>query len=1089
MLTETDLDFTLAWWQSAFHSSPNNDKAKMGIRTYDEAANLTSSQFSTMIATQHHVWTQRTHLGVIPAGTAYLHVVMEIQRFEGSNNDGYIDDITLDIEGLGSIPLTNPGAEDGVTGWTNEVGGLSFKTSDPLPHTGARYFFGGSGIALTRAYQQIGDLVNEVAPDFVDSVGGTVFAPSIATGVIRPVLASSGESSVFGPSVESTLVISDRERNPYPSHSLAVDPDEQQRTLRDQHNKTQAGDSTFDYGLLFRSTPDKLYTLGALGRFYHDDFGLIHARYIRIGDWVTRPVQGCPVGFHEDSDTVDWLVTNDIEESNADLVCGVAFFADAEEGRYGWVVVDGANPTAIPTASEIIPAPDAPFTWADTGTIGINTVGKVVGRRVGRATNSLIGRGQLYIRIEPISPASLAQLIADSLEELTTTITSQGTRLTTVESQIAVLQGVDAGFTTELTTLTQRIGNEERLRANAINAIYNLLGTTDWTTTIDTIADQLRAEFAAADSLVQATTDTALTKANLALTTLGSLNVAGLRTDLDNLTILVGANGDAITAHNARITLLETAVDSFAYDDSTPPTNGQALVFDSVTNKFKPGTVSGSGGAGAGSNYSLLAMLTGPTAGIFDFTGLNLAAYDEIEIEMNDIQFSVIGMPGFKARIAGVLTTTQMYGSHRSVSSGANTESGSVAGGAGFPLLDGTSTAWQVVATGTAALANYTGRIRIQNPNSTKHKIFSLQGTTSQGNTSAEVETNGGGAIRDGGVLNGFQIYSEVGTISAGIVKIWGISKGNAIAAASGAAWATIGTHDFATTPQATKEFDVTGFKELVITVDQAVHAAAVQRCLQFSVDAGATWFTTSGDYQDVSAAGAGTNNMALFGHTTATTAARNSLFHIMDNVGANPVNINIPTRTLQQIFRGSALPINRVRLVGVTSGTTVSALNFTSGTVRCYGRSAQASSAWSLLATVSPAAVANVDFTNLSQYNEVLLIARAITASISGTRRMLVSVDNGATFYSLAANYQFVSDGGVEANNTGVNYSGATTAARTLVAHIKNTKGPVKVISTLAIGGKDFLFAASPLDINAIRVDQATGGTISGGPIYLYGR
>ncbi|AXQ68671.1 tail protein [Caulobacter phage CcrPW] len=39
-------------------------------------------------------------------------------------------------------------------------------------------------------------------------------------------------------------------------------------------------------------------------------------------------------------------------------------------------------------------------------------------------------------------------------------------------------------------------------------------------------------------------------------------------------------------------------------DLSTPPSNGQALVFDGVSNKFKPGTVSG-GGGGSGNTYNI----------------------------------------------------------------------------------------------------------------------------------------------------------------------------------------------------------------------------------------------------------------------------------------------------------------------------------------------------------------------------------------------------------------------------------------------------------------------------------------------------
>lgn len=58
-----------------------------------------------------------------------------------------------------AITLTNPGAEAGSsTGWTNETGGISERTSNPPgPHSGTYYFFGGAN-AASRARQRI-DLV------------------------------------------------------------------------------------------------------------------------------------------------------------------------------------------------------------------------------------------------------------------------------------------------------------------------------------------------------------------------------------------------------------------------------------------------------------------------------------------------------------------------------------------------------------------------------------------------------------------------------------------------------------------------------------------------------------------------------------------------------------------------------------------------------------------------------------------------------------------------------------------------------------------------------------------------------------------
>lgn len=52
-----------------------------------------------------------------------------------------------------SVTITNPGAESTTTGWTNEVGSLGNRASNPAPHSGASYFFGGAN-AQTIARQR-----------------------------------------------------------------------------------------------------------------------------------------------------------------------------------------------------------------------------------------------------------------------------------------------------------------------------------------------------------------------------------------------------------------------------------------------------------------------------------------------------------------------------------------------------------------------------------------------------------------------------------------------------------------------------------------------------------------------------------------------------------------------------------------------------------------------------------------------------------------------------------------------------------------------------------------------------------------------
>lgn len=147
------------------------------------------------------------------------------------------------------------------------------------------------------------------------------------------------------------------------------------------------------------------------------------------------------------------------------------------------------------------------------------------------------------------------------------------------------------------------------------------------------------------------------------------------------------------------------------------------------------------------------------------------------------------------------------------------------------------------------------------------------------------------------------------------------------------------------------------------------------------------------------------------------------------------------------------------------------------------------AAEGWETIHASSPSGAPSVDVADLGDYDELLIIARNLTATNSGVRRVQVSTDNGSSFDSTAANYQIVSAAGTEGNaaTPAVAYhSTNTTAARTIIAHVKNTKGAVKCVTSVA-GEIEYVGSADP--INAVRVDSHNGGTISGGPVYVLGR
>lgn len=133
---------------------------------------------------------------------------------------------------------------------------------------------------------------------------------------------------------------------------------------------------------------------------------------------------------------------------------------------------------------------------------------------------------------------------------------------------------------------------------------------------------------------------------------------------------------------------------------------------------------------------------------------------------------------------------------------------------------------------------------------------------------------------------------------------------------------------------------------------------------------------------------------------------------------------------------------------------------------------------------------VPNVSFVNLNVYSELLIIARSITTSVSASRYLHASTDNGATYYTTTGNYYELLSNGVENNNFVLATDGgaATTAGRGLSAYIP-TSG-LNGVPKAAITHQNVVrvLTASTAPISALRVSPSAGN-ITGGSIYLLGR
>lgn len=152
-------------------------------------------------------------------------------------------------------------------------------------------------------------------------------------------------------------------------------------------------------------------------------------------------------------------------------------------------------------------------------------------------------------------------------------------------------------------------------------------------------------------------------------------------------------------------------------------------------------------------------------------------------------------------------------------------------------------------------------------------------------------------------------------------------------------------------------------------------------------------------------------------------------------------------------------------------------------------------SAAWSLAGTWDfSTGVAQVDFTNLGSYNELLIMARNISDGTTGTRQVLCSVDNGSTFFNSSGDYILISNAGAESNQASIGiHDTNSTAARSGSVHIhaSGLNGVQKLCRALqrSAGNSDYLFVGSTSPINAIRINNSGGGNLTAGSIRVLGR
>lgn len=290
---------------------------------------------------------------------------------------------------------------------------------------------------------------------------------------------------------------------------------EQAALLRETHNKNQAGDSTFPWQLLTYLTPDAQYTLGSVGRFYHETYGLIQARYVRFESMIATSAIGAPVGLTPASDAL-WVATNDSSKSQSRLVLGMCFAGRVPvDGEHGWAVFSGVNLTPVEVDGDV--TKNQMVTWTKSGLVGTE-YGAPFATAIGLSESGLLSAGELFIDVLGGNslPADLRPVLGrlDALEtglglvptreEVDGKITETYTRFQAelaiesekLDGKVSMLERVilsvsDSGLKAEMQSILELTATyKDQTKAYADGVEYNVEAINAMTRSVESARDQ-----------------------------------------------------------------------------------------------------------------------------------------------------------------------------------------------------------------------------------------------------------------------------------------------------------------------------------------------------------------------------------------------------------------------------------------------------------------------------------------------------------------------------------------------------------------------------------------------------------------------
>lgn len=336
------------------------------------------------------------------------------------------------------------------------------------------------------------------------------------------------------------------------------------------------------------------------------------------------------------------------------------------------------------------------------------------------------------------------------------------------------------------------------------------------------------------------------------------------------------------------------------------------------------------------------------------------------------------------------------------------------------------------------------------------------------------------GAFR-GDKVNGINAIrvnnTAASTMTAGKIHVYGRH----------APWNELGSWQGGVDPSA-PDVDFTGlagYDEMIFHIDGVTADASANRSIRYSDDNGASFYSgstdfrreiatngTKTDWQDASITGTD-NAAAKYMHHRLFTAAMQVKAGI--GIGGRENNEGM-------ISTVTAIPINAMRM------TTRNTVNLNGGVAKVFGRALP----WTLIearnCATSPAT--HQDFTDLGDYNELLVIMDGVGASGSAQRLMKFSVDNGLTFPTGGVGaYTNYSNGNYSSNDYCFVLSSNSSAARYGILHVPSTKAVLKPFVG-AGGNAHYGTFRDSSPVNAVRVSSNNVSiNLNSGMIYVLGR